>query len=239
MLLHNISTKELLTQLDNPEYTLLDIRPSAAYNGWKLKDEARGGHIRGAVSFPILWIKKLPSQELEALLASKRITSKNTIVIYGYKSDSCSDMANVIWDLGVRKVFIYEAGIQEWAADPGLPMDFLPNYEKLVHQRWVENLISNKEPKNFPNKDYKVIEVSFKGFEEYKAGHIPGAYYFDLASIECAPSWNICSDNELIKTLLAHGITCSSMVVLYGRNIMATTRAAPCCWSVAAAHETP
>ena len=222
----HISTKELSVQLDNPEFTFVDIRPSAAYNGWRLKDEARGGHIRGAISLPFSWIKQLSNQELESLTASKGITSKSTIVVYGYKGDTCSEMANILWNLGIRKVFIYEAGIQEWTAELGLPMDRLANYEKLVHPEWVQNLISGKNPENFPNKDYRLIEVSFKGFEEYKVGHIPGAYHFDLASIECAPTWNICSDNELLKTLLALGITCKSMVVLYGRNIMTATRAA-------------
>lgn len=226
MQLQNISTEELSAQLDNPEFILVDIRPSAAYNGWKLKDEARGGHIRGAVSFPITWIKKLSRQELKALLASKGIASMNVIVLYGYKGDNCSTMTNVLWDLGFQKIFMYEAGLEKWAVDPGLPMDFLPNYEKLVHPEWLENLISGKNPENSPRRDYKLIEVSYKGLEQYYAGHIPGAYHFDLDSIECAPSWNVCSDDELLKVLLDHGITFSSIVVLYGRNIMVTTRAA-------------
>ena len=226
MQFRNISTEELLAQLDNPEFILVDIRPSAAYNGWKLKDEVRGGHIRGAVSFPISWIKQLSSQELEALSASKGITSKNAVVVYGYKSDDCSTMVNLLRDLGLRKVLIYEAGLQEWAANPGLPLDYLANYEKLVYPEWVEILISGKNLVNSPNRDYMLFEVSFKGLEEYQAGHIPEAYHFDLASIECAPTWNICSNNELLETLLTLGITCKSMVLLYGRNVMATTRAA-------------
>jgi 3-mercaptopyruvate sulfurtransferase SseA len=226
MLTENISTEELSSRLENPDFTLVDIRPSAAYNGWKFKDETRGGHIRGAVSFPISWIEKLSSQELESLIASKGITSKDTTVLYGYKGDNYSTMASLLMDLGIREVFIYEAGMQEWAADSGLPMDHLANYEKLVHPEWLENLISGKSPEISPDKDYRLFEVSFKGLEEYKAGHIPGAYYFDLASIECAPTWNICSNDELLKTLLVLGITSQSTVVLYGRNVMATARAA-------------
>lgn len=222
----NISTKELSLQLENPEFSLLDIRPSAAYNGWKLKDEARGGHIRGAVSFPFSWIKDMSGQELESLLASKGITSRKTVIVYGYQRDSCSEMAKILWNLGIREIFIYEAGLQGWAADPHLPMDHLANYEKLVHPEWMQNLILGKEPENSPNKDYRLIEVSYKELEQYYAGHIPGAYHLDLDSIECAPSWNVCSDDELLKVLLAHGITYSSTIVLYGRNIMATTRAA-------------
>jgi len=226
MQFRNISTKDFLAQLENPEFILVDIRSSGAYNGWRLKDEARGGHIRGAISFPSSWIEQLSSQELESLFASKGITSKDTVILYGYKGDDCSTMANLLWGLGVRKIFIYKAGLQEWADNPDLPMDHLANYEKLVHPEWLQTLISGKGPEISSSGDYRLIEVSFEGFEQYKAGHIPRAYHFDLASIECAPTWNICSDHELIKLLLALGITHTSMVVLYGRNVMATARAA-------------
>ena len=226
MLIRNISTKELSTRFDNPELILLDIRPSAAYNGWKLQDEARGGHIRGAVSFSLSWIKKLSNPELKSLLSSKGVTSRNVIVLYGYRHDNCSVMTKLLWDLGIRKVFIYGAGLQEWAANPGLPMDRLANYEKLVYPAWVDNLISGKEPENSLNKKHKLFEVSFREFDEYKAGHIPGAYHFDLDSIESAPTWNICPDEELLNFLLAQGITYKSLVVLYGRSQMAVARAA-------------
>src|SRR6266508_6274184 len=98
MVTGNISTKELSTQLGNPEFILLDIRPTAAYNGWKIKDEVRGGHIRGAVSFPLSWTKDLSSPQLKSLLSYKGVTPKNTIVVYGNKGDDCSVMANLLWD---------------------------------------------------------------------------------------------------------------------------------------------
>ena len=226
MVIEHITTKELLAQLDNPEFIVLDIRPSAAYNGWKFKDEARGGHIRGAVSFPLSWIKELSSWELRSLLLSKGVTPKHAVVVYNYESDNCSAMVDLLSDIGIQAVFIYEVGLQEWAADSRLPMDYLKNYEKLVYPEWVENLISGQNPDNSSNRDYRLIEVSFRRFEEYKGNHIPGAYHFALDSIESAPSWNICPDNELLEILLAHGISCASMVVLYGRNIMTTARAA-------------
>jgi len=226
MLTKNISTNELSVQLGNPGFILLDIRPSAAYNGWKRKDEVRGGHIRGAVSFPLSWIKGLTSSELKSLLVSKGVTLKNTVVVYGYDPDDCSLMAKSLWDLGFKKVYIYEAGVQEWAADPGLPMEHLKNYEKLVHADWVAENCSDGKQRHKSEERTIFFEVSYDGLEDYKAGHIPGARYFDLASIECAPTWNVCSDDALLKTLLAQGITATSQVVLYGRNTMAATRVA-------------
>lgn len=226
MVTTNISTKELSAQLYNPEFLLVDIRPSAAYNGWKLQDEERGGHIRGAVSFPFFWINDLSYPELKALLLSKGITSRKTIVLYGYKQDSCSIMVKVLLNFGINKVLIYEAGLQEWAADSSLPMEYLENYQKLVTSEWVRQLISGKTPENFPDTKSGLFEVGWGNLEEYMAGHIPGAFHFDLSSIESPKSWNKCSDEDLLEFLLAHGITFKSLVVLYGRDLSAAARAA-------------
>jgi len=226
MRIGNISTPELSANLGNPEFILLDIRPSAAYNGWKLKDEARGGHIHGAVSFPLSWINDLSSSNLKALLPSKGVVPEKTIVIYGYKLDNCSKMASMLRDIGIRNILIYEAGLQEWAADSGLPMEYLTNYEKLVYPEWVENLISDRMPKDSSDRKQSIFEISWRGFDKYKAGHIPGAFYFDLGSIESAPSWNIHADEDLLDSLLAQGIAYDSLIVLYGRNPMAVARAA-------------
>ncbi|MEJ2511842.1 MAG: rhodanese-like domain-containing protein, partial [Anaerolineales bacterium] len=68
MLIQTISTKELSGRLNNPQFTILDIRSSAAYHGWRLQDEVRGGHIPGAICFSQSWIKDLSPSELRSLL---------------------------------------------------------------------------------------------------------------------------------------------------------------------------
>jgi thiosulfate/3-mercaptopyruvate sulfurtransferase len=155
---------------------------------------------------------------LKTLLQSKGVLPEKSIVIYGYKEDDCSILAELLRSFGFQKVFIYEAGLQEWAADASLPMDRLANYEKLVYPGWVKRHISDGK--------VKLFEVSHEGFEGYQVGHIPGAVHFDLGLIECAPDWNVCADDDLLKILLAVGITHKSQVVLYGRNTMAAARAA-------------
>lgn len=170
------------------------------------------------MSFPLSWLEDLSNPDLKALLLSKGVVSEKTVVIYGYQGDDCSMLAGILWDFGFRNILIYEAGLQEWASNPNLPMGYLENYEKLVYPEWVQRFISEGNPGLF--------EVSHEGFEAYQAGHIPGAAHFELASIECAPDWNVCSDNELLKLLLTLGISHKSPVVLYGRNTMAAARAA-------------
>ena len=70
-----ISTDELRRRLADPTLTIVDVRPLAAYNGWQLEGEARGGHIPGAVAFPSAWLDSVDDDELERLLDSKEIES--------------------------------------------------------------------------------------------------------------------------------------------------------------------
>ena len=61
-----ITTTELLGRLSDPDLTVVDLRPPAAYNGWRLRGEARGGHIPGAVSFPAPWLETVDEPEIVA-----------------------------------------------------------------------------------------------------------------------------------------------------------------------------
>ncbi|MEJ2512758.1 MAG: sulfurtransferase [Anaerolineales bacterium] len=226
MLIQTISTKELSGRLNNPQFTILDIRSSTAYHGWRLQDEARGGHIPGAICFSQSWIKDLSPSELRSLLESKDIKPTNAVVVYGYQSDDCLTFAKMLKDIGFSNVLIYQAGIQEWAADVSLPMDKLKNVEKLVYPEWIKQLISGKMPPNEPQKAYGLFEIGWEGLEQYVAGHIPGAVYFELSQIEDPHTWNIIPNGDLSAFLLHLGITSNDTAVLYGRNPMASFRAA-------------
>ena len=63
-----ISTEALRDRLGDPALTIVDVRPLAAYNGWRLRGEARGGHIPGAVAFPRDWLRSVDAPEIERLL---------------------------------------------------------------------------------------------------------------------------------------------------------------------------
>lgn len=221
-----ITTQELSVQLDNPDSILLDIRPSAAYNGWQLQEEVRGGHIRGAVSFPCGWVKGLSTSDLKSLLSSKKVSSKKNNVVYGYLNDDCAEIADLLWNAGIRNISIYDAGLQEWAAEPNLPMQYLEKFSKLVHAKWIAELISRERIRYEPEFDPKIFEVGWEAIEEYKAGHIPGAMYLELSRIEPPPAMNIISDDDLLDFLLSQGIRRDSTVILYARNTMAAARAA-------------
>jgi thiosulfate/3-mercaptopyruvate sulfurtransferase len=222
----SISTKELSARLFDPELVVVDVRPTAAYNGWKLQREARGGHIRGAVSFPLSWTEAVTAPDLVPLWRSKGITSSNSLVIYGYGPGESATMARILRCLGFRDVFTYDSGLPEWAADSSLPMARLANYEKLVHPQWIDQLISGGNPETYPGRGFVIFEVSPDEVGESNAGHVPGAVHLDTNAIEKGPLWNRVSDQELEKVLLAHGVSCDKTVVVYSKDTAAASRAA-------------
>src|SRR5712691_11862522 len=127
------STAELRRRLTDPDLTIVDVRALASYNGWRSKGEARGGHIPGAVAFPSAWLTSVDDAEVGRLLHSKGIVASREVVLYGDGSDDVLVVRLKLADLGHAGVRIYECGWDEWAADETLPVERLPNYERLVH----------------------------------------------------------------------------------------------------------
>ena len=66
-----ITPDELRARLADPTLTVIDVRPIAAYNGWRLHDERRGGHVPGARAFPAAWLASVDEPEIARLLAEK------------------------------------------------------------------------------------------------------------------------------------------------------------------------
>lgn len=222
----HINTQDLLELLPRTGLVLIDTRVPAAFNGWKLNGEARGGHIRGAVNVPISWMKLLSEPETKALLDSKGISTDKTLVIYGYRGEMDDALDYLPPRLGYEDVRIYGPGLNRWADDANLPMEHLENYEKLVHPRWVYELTHRVDAQTREGRDYAIIEAGSGEPAAYTQGHIPGAIYLDLNSLEREPSWNILTGKELEGALLAHGITHEKTIVLYGRSTAAAARAA-------------
>jgi thiosulfate/3-mercaptopyruvate sulfurtransferase len=217
MTIRTISTADLAQRLGDPDLVIVDVRPMAAYNGWRLQGEARGGHIRGAVACPLAWAHGVKVDVMKTLLGTKGITPDKTIVVYGYTPDESAPMAAMLGGMGYKDVFAYEAGLGEWAADDSLPMSCLANYERLVHPEWLHSLIHGERVEAHPQNGFALFHVNFGVPEDYHAGHVPGAAYLDTNVLETDTTWNRRSSEELEAALLAHGITHDKTVVLYGR----------------------
>jgi 3-mercaptopyruvate sulfurtransferase SseA len=213
-----ISTADLHGRLSDADLTIVDVRPLAAYNGWRLAGEARGGHIPGAVAFPSAWLGTVDDAEVRRLLEAKGVVPDRDVVVYGYGPDDTAVVTSRLAELGLERVSVYDAGWPAWAADEGLPIERLPNYEKLVHTAWLRDVLRGERPEAPPAADFVLFHVNFGVPEEYEEGHIPGALYLDTNWLEDPADWNRRPPEDLEVALRALGITAGTTVVVYGRD---------------------
>jgi thiosulfate/3-mercaptopyruvate sulfurtransferase len=204
--------------LTDPELMIVDVRPLWAYNGWQASEEARGGHIPGAVAFPSDWLSSVDDAELERLLDSKDIVPSREVVLYGDRPEEVLAVETRLAEPGHAGVRSYEDGWAVWAADQALPVERLQNYAKLVHPGWLRELLDGGRPEAEPDDKFLLFHVNFGVPEEYEENHIPGALYLDTNRLEDPKDWNRRSPSELETALRSLGITHDTAVILYGRD---------------------
>ena len=214
---HAISASELHDRLSDHNLTIVDVRPLAAFNGWRINREPRGGHIPGAVSFPSAWLRSVDEVEIERLLDTKGIVADRDVVAYGDGLEP-SDFAAKLHTLGIDRVRVYDEGFGAWAADDSRPVERLPNYDKLVHIEWLRQVLDGERPEAAPTGRFLLFHVNFGVPEEYAEGHIPGAHYLDTNWLEDPADWNRRSPEAIDTALRALGITHDTTVVVYGRD---------------------
>ena len=227
----SIETKDLQSKLSNSSWVVVDTRENDAYNGWKLDNAKRGGHIKGATDFSAAWLKvtsKDKDTRLDEALKTKGITKDKNIVLYDSNGKDADEVAKYLTQEGYKNLYKYD--VNKWADDSSLPMESYENYKMLVPASWVKDLIDGKNPETYSGKDYKVFEVSWgkeSDSPDYlKIGHIKGAVHIDTDEVEKGPLWNRLSDKELEKFAENNGITTDTTVVLYGQDLMASYRVA-------------
>ena len=97
----SIPVRELLARLGSDDLTVVDVRPIAAFNGWRLAGETRGGHIPGAVAFPSAWLDTVDEAEIERELRTKGITPDRDVVIYDDGVGEAARVAAKLVALGI------------------------------------------------------------------------------------------------------------------------------------------
>jgi thiosulfate/3-mercaptopyruvate sulfurtransferase len=206
--------KELLGLLQSQKTKIIDCRPLEAYNGWQLKNEARGGHIAGAKSLPAKWLNYIDWIEI---VRHKDILPENEIIIYGYSADESQKVAERFLKSGYSNISVYNHFLDEWAPNPDLPMQKLERFKNLVSAEWVHELISGRKPAEYDNDKYVIVHSHYRNRDAYLTGHIPGAIDMDTLALEAPETWNRRSPEELKMALEAHGITSGTTVILYGK----------------------
>lgn len=212
-------TIESFTRDGLDSYTkILDIRPTAAFNGWALRNEARGGHIPGAIPFPAHWGHKEFDRDLVDKFEGKRITPADRILIYGYGDEEALAFADRLETLGYDQVSVLKGGFSEWAEDEKLQVVQLPRFRQLVYPDWLAGVLSGEEVPEAPHSRPLVFHVNYGVPQDYARGHIPGAFHLDTNTLESSQDWNRRSPEELEAALLALGVTADTPVVLYGND---------------------
>lgn len=195
----------------------IDIRPTAAYNGWTLSGEPRGGHIPNAISFPYVWAERSFDRELVERLAARGVTPAEPIAVYGYDDDQSVAIAERLTALGYDTLGIIEGGQPAWA-EAGLDLDRLPRFDKLVPPSWLARLLNGADVDEAPNGDVVVFHVNYGVRKDYERGHIPGAFHLDTNWLESSEDWNRRSPAELEEALVRLGVSADTPVVVYGND---------------------
>jgi thiosulfate/3-mercaptopyruvate sulfurtransferase len=209
-----VGTEELRELINLIDLTLIDARRVDAYNGWRLRGERRGGHIRRARS---LWHEWVDGAYWSDLLKKKEIDTHSPTVIYGYDHAQSSRVARALAECGFEDLRIYDSFIDEWSSDPGLPMELLPRFRHLVHPLWLSDLAAGGTPEEYDGRPFVVCHAHYRNPQDYDRGHIPGAIPMDTLELEEPHMWNRRSPEELKAALEEIGISHDTTVITYGR----------------------
>lgn len=209
-----VSTETLVGSYDDPDHTVIDARPIAAYNGWRLDGEARGGHIPGARSVPLGWSRYMDWVEA---LEEKGIRPDDPATVYASAAGRAREMADALSGLGFTDVDVYEAFSEDWSSEPGRPLRRLDRHRRLVHPEWLRARIDDDGAGGGRDEDCVLCHAHFIHPEDYDAGHIPGAVPLNTNWLESPATWNRRSAETLRTVLRRLGIRHDTTVVLYGR----------------------
>ena len=212
-----ITADELKARINDSNLTIVDLRTSAAYNGWSLEGESRGGHIAGAVSFPGEWLRTVDETETAKLLDQKQVTPDRSVVLYG-SDEAAEALAARLAAHGHPDVSIYADGYAAWAADLSTAVDRLPNFDKLVTTDWLAAFLAGEDVEARPAGKTLLFHVNFGVPEEYAEDHLPGALYLDTNWLEDPADWNRRAPEALGAALCSLGITHDTTVIVYGRD---------------------
>lgn len=129
-----VDYKTVLKHIQNKSAIILDVRPADYFNGTK-SDEARPGHIPGAINRPYTEdLQKLgettmfkAATELEKAYASIIPNKDSRVIVHcrtGHQASQTFFILNKI--LGYKNIFWYDAGWSQWAALKDLPAETSP-----------------------------------------------------------------------------------------------------------------
>lgn len=129
-----VDSLRVLHHVRKKDAVILDVRPSDYFSG-KKSDEARAGHIPGAINRDFkndlltngTYTVFKPLRELETVYAGMGLSKDRQVVVHCRTGHQASQTYFVLKRLlGYRQLFWYDAGWTEWAARKELPIETGP-----------------------------------------------------------------------------------------------------------------
>lgn len=123
-----VDYREVAAAIGKPGIVILDVRPAAYYTGDK-SDEARAGHIPGAINRPFSedvdsYVSFKSVEDLAAAYGALIPDKQTRVVVHCRTGHQASQTFFVLKHLlGYADVRWYDAGWTEWATKPELPVE--------------------------------------------------------------------------------------------------------------------
>ncbi|WP_101773042.1 rhodanese-like domain-containing protein [Peptostreptococcus faecalis] len=223
--LETISTADVEKNVGNDEYIFVDTRNDSYYNGFKQKDQSRGGHIEGAVQYTSDWVGKVKKEKLSKFVEDKGIKKDKKVVVYDTDKKNVDKVGGLLKELGYN-VLAYDK-FDEYVKNDKNKLVKFERYSQLVNSEWLKDLMDGNKPESYESSEYAIFEVSWGPVDQakdYNKSHIKGAYHFNTDLIENGPEWNLSKPEVIQKNLQDLGITKDKTIVLYSNDQSAAYR---------------
>ena len=101
-----ITTNQLSELLEDQRERILDIRPLAAYNGWRLNGETRGGHIPGA--------KHIDMMDRTFMKQIEQLDKDKTYYVYCRSGSRSAAVCREMGNSGFKNLYNLAGGMIGW-----------------------------------------------------------------------------------------------------------------------------
>ena len=136
----DVDTLYVMEHLGEAGYVLVDARPEESYLGKSPRPGVPGGHIPGAVNFPLEYLGGR-TQIVAGLLAKSGITKNKTVIIYcntGVLSERMVDQLVRRFNFSSSRLKNYRGSTVEWVKYPRnvlLPADHETGFVEDIHSQ--------------------------------------------------------------------------------------------------------